>query len=145
MMGLSARCALGSSAKSYKTTRRSPALYPLPTIVAHALCGGRAHEQAGRYLPYTPSASIPPPLYYLFSKNMCEGCRFIFPLRGEKAQTKTFTSPAEISVLCIRVPTSEREGKLSNPRGRAARARCMEKIYGNLRKPAHLRRARAVR
>jgi hypothetical protein len=27
----------------------------------------------------------------------------------------------------ISVPTSEREGKLSNPRARAARARCMEK------------------
>ena len=45
----------------------------------------------------------------------------------------------------LRVPTSEREGKLSNPRGRAARARCMEKIYGNLRKPAHWRRARVMR
>ena len=44
----------------------------------------------------------------------------------------------------LRVPTSEREGKLSNPRGRAARARCMEKIYGNLRKPARLPRARAM-
>ena len=28
----------------------------------------------------------------------------------------------------LRVPTSEREGKLSNPRARAPRARCMEKI-----------------
>jgi hypothetical protein len=44
----------------------------------------------------------------------------------------------------LRVPTSEREGKLSNPRARAARARCMEKIYGNLRKPARPRRARAM-
>jgi hypothetical protein len=33
----------------------------------------------------------------------------------------------------LRVRTSEREGKLSNPRGHAARARCMEKIYGNSR------------
>jgi hypothetical protein len=46
--------------------------------------------------------------------------------------------------LYIRVPTSEREGKLSNPRARAARARCMEKIYGNLRKTARRRRARAM-
>jgi hypothetical protein len=45
----------------------------------------------------------------------------------------------------LRVPTSEREGKLSNPGGRAARARCMEKIYGNLRKPARGRRTRAMR
>ena len=30
----------------------------------------------------------------------------------------------------LKVPTSKREGKLSNPRGRAARARCMEKIHG---------------
>ena len=45
----------------------------------------------------------------------------------------------------LRVRTSEREGKLSNPRGRAARARCMEKIYGNLRKPARQHRARSMR
>jgi hypothetical protein len=45
----------------------------------------------------------------------------------------------------LKVPTSEREGKLSNPRGRAARARFMKKIYGNLRKPARNRRARAMR
>ena len=45
----------------------------------------------------------------------------------------------------LKVPMSEREGKLSNPRGAAARARCMEKIYGNLRKPARRRRARAMR
>jgi hypothetical protein len=32
----------------------------------------------------------------------------------------------------LTVPTSEREGKLSNPRVRAECARCMEKIYGNL-------------
>jgi hypothetical protein len=44
----------------------------------------------------------------------------------------------------LTVATSEREGKPSNPRGRAPRARCMEKIYGNLRKPARLRRARAM-
>ena len=44
----------------------------------------------------------------------------------------------------LRVPTSEREGKPTNPRGRAARARRMEKIYGNLRKPAHARRARTT-
>jgi hypothetical protein len=44
----------------------------------------------------------------------------------------------------LKVPTSEREGQLSNPRGRAARARCMEKIYGNLRKPARGRRAWAM-
>jgi hypothetical protein len=42
----------------------------------------------------------------------------------------------------LKAPMSEREGKLSNPRARAARARCMEKIYGNLRKPARGRRAR---
>jgi hypothetical protein len=30
----------------------------------------------------------------------------------------------------LRVPTSEREGKLSHLRARATRARCMEKIYG---------------
>ena len=44
----------------------------------------------------------------------------------------------------LRVPTSERECKLSNPRAGAPRARCMEKIYGNLRKPARPRRARAM-
>jgi hypothetical protein len=44
----------------------------------------------------------------------------------------------------LRVATSEREGKLSNPPGRAARARCMEKIYGHLRKPARTRRARVM-
>ena len=39
---------------------------------------------------------------------------------------------------------SEREGKLSNQRLRAVRARYMymEKIYGNLRKPARAGRAR---
>jgi hypothetical protein len=42
----------------------------------------------------------------------------------------------------VRVTTSEREGKLSNPRARAARAPCMEKIYVNLWKPARARRAR---
>jgi hypothetical protein len=30
------------------------------------------------------------------------------------------------------VPTPEREGKLSNLRALAARAKCVEKIYGNL-------------
>jgi len=44
----------------------------------------------------------------------------------------------------LTVPTSEREGKLSNPRARAARAPCREKIYENLRKPAHARLARAM-
>ena len=44
----------------------------------------------------------------------------------------------------LTVATSEREGKLSNPRGRAARARCMKKIYGNLRSPAHERHAGAM-
>ena len=41
------------------------------------------------------------------------------------------------------VATFEREGKLSNPRARAARApyRYMEKIYGNLWEPARVRRA----
>ena len=44
----------------------------------------------------------------------------------------------------LTVPTSERQGKLSNPRRRAARARYMEKIYGNLRKPARGRRAHVM-
>jgi hypothetical protein len=44
----------------------------------------------------------------------------------------------------LTVPTSERENTLSNPRARAARARCMEKIYGNLRKLARARAARAL-
>jgi hypothetical protein len=44
----------------------------------------------------------------------------------------------------LKVPTSEREGKLSNPRGCAARARRMEKKYGNLWKPALVRRAGAM-
>jgi hypothetical protein len=43
-----------------------------------------------------------------------------------------------------RVATSERKGKLSNPRAHAARARCMEKSYGNLRNPARERRAGAM-
>ena len=39
----------------------------------------------------------------------------------------------------LKVPTSERAGKLSNLRVSAKRKRCMEKIYGNLRKPARAR------
>jgi hypothetical protein len=35
--------------------------------------------------------------------------------------------------------TSKRGGELSKPRARAAWARCIEKIYGNLRKPARVR------
>ena len=37
-----------------------------------------------------------------------------------------------------------REGKLSNPRARAACAPCMEKIYENLRKPPRARLAGAI-
>jgi hypothetical protein len=44
----------------------------------------------------------------------------------------------------LRVPTSEMEGELSNPRTRAPRARCIGKIYGNLWKPTRVRRARAM-
>jgi hypothetical protein len=44
----------------------------------------------------------------------------------------------------LKVPTSEREGKLSNPRRRAARARCMNFFPENLRNPAHTRRAGAM-
>ena len=44
----------------------------------------------------------------------------------------------------LKVPTSEREGKLSNPRARAARAPCREKIYENLRKPARGRHAHVM-
>jgi hypothetical protein len=33
---------------------------------------------------------------------------------------------------------------VSNPLGRASRALCMEKIYGNLRNPTHERRAGAM-
>jgi hypothetical protein len=44
----------------------------------------------------------------------------------------------------LKVPTSEREGKLSNPRVRAARTPCREKIYENLRKPARARCARVM-
>ena len=44
----------------------------------------------------------------------------------------------------LKVPTSEREGKLSNPRARAARAPCREKFFENLRKPARPRRVRAM-
>ena len=42
----------------------------------------------------------------------------------------------------LKFPTSEIESKLPNPR--AARVRCMEEIYGNLRKPAHAGHARAM-
>ena len=42
------------------------------------------------------------------------------------------------------VPTSEREGKLSNPRARATRPPCMGKIYRNLQKPARALHARAM-
>jgi hypothetical protein len=42
----------------------------------------------------------------------------------------------------LTVPPAEREGELSNPRTRAARARCMEKNYENIRKPARQHRAR---
>jgi len=45
----------------------------------------------------------------------------------------------------LKVPTSEREGKLSNPRERAARARCMNFSFENLRDPAHERCAGAMR
>jgi hypothetical protein len=49
-----------------------------------------------------------------------------------------------IIILMLFVATSEREGKLSNPGGRAARAQCVEKSYGNLRKPVRVRRVRAM-
>ena len=42
------------------------------------------------------------------------------------------------------VPTSEREGKLSNPRARATRPPCTGKIYRNLQKPARALHARAM-
>jgi hypothetical protein len=45
----------------------------------------------------------------------------------------------------LRVATSEREGKLSNPRGRAARARCMNFPPENFRKPAHAGHAGTMR
>ena len=45
----------------------------------------------------------------------------------------------------LRVPTSEREGKLSNPRGRAACARCMNFFFENLRNPAQKRCAETMR
>jgi hypothetical protein len=45
----------------------------------------------------------------------------------------------------LKVPTSEREGKLSNPRGGAARARCMNFFLENLRNPAQLRCAETMR
>jgi hypothetical protein len=61
----------------------------------------------------------------------------LFSLRKKKNKNDIFHEK-------LKVPTSEREGKLSNPRGRAACGRCMEKFYGNLRKPARLRRARAM-
>jgi hypothetical protein len=41
----------------------------------------------------------------------------------------------------LKVPTSEREGKLSNPRGGAARARCMNFFFRKFTKS----RARALR
>jgi hypothetical protein len=44
----------------------------------------------------------------------------------------------------LRVATSEREGKLSNPRGRAARARCMNIFFDFLRNPAQERCAAAM-
>jgi hypothetical protein len=59
----------------------------------------------------------------------------LFHSRKKKTKTTFFHEK-------LRVPTSKREGKLSNPRGRAERARCMEKIHGNLQKPARRRRAR---
>ena len=40
----------------------------------------------------------------------------------------------------IEKPSPALEVELSNPRVRAARARCMEKIYENLRNPARVRR-----
>jgi hypothetical protein len=45
----------------------------------------------------------------------------------------------------LKVPTSEREGKLSNPRGRAARPRCMNFSPENLRDPAQGRCEGAMR
>ena len=68
---------------------------------------------------------------YTRTNALCDRFPMICPLGRSKAKA-------------VKVPTSEREGKLSNPRARAARARCMEKIYGNLRKPARRRRARAM-
>ena len=44
----------------------------------------------------------------------------------------------------LRVPSSEREGELSNPCARTTRASCMENIYGNLRKPPRACHARAM-
>ena len=44
----------------------------------------------------------------------------------------------------LRVATSESEGKLSNPRGRAARVGCMKCFFENLRNPAHARCACAM-
>jgi hypothetical protein len=48
------------------------------------------------------------------------------PIRSKKNQKWIFRGK-------LTVPTSEREGKLSNPRARAAGARCMEKSHGNPR------------
>ena len=61
----------------------------------------------------------------------------LFPKRKQKCQNGSIHRN-------LTVPTSEREGQLSNPRARAARTPCMEKIYGNLRKPARVRRAGAM-
>ena len=44
-----------------------------------------------------------------------------------------------------RPESRSREGKLSNPRGRAARARCMIFFFENLRKPARVHCAGAMR
>jgi hypothetical protein len=48
-------------------------------------------------------------------------------------QWPDLTDVQGILTSTVGVSTSEREGKLSNPRTRAARAPCRKNFYGNLR------------
>ena len=66
--------------------------------------------------------------YFCFLLGNVEGLA-LFPKRKQKYQNGNIHRK-------LRVPTSEREGKLSNPRGHAARARCMNFFLENLRNPA---------
>jgi hypothetical protein len=75
-------------------------------------------------------------LYFCVKKGY-KASRAVYPVCKQKYQ-KGFIHRK------LKVPTSEREGKPSNPRGRAANARCMEKSYGNLRNPARVSRAGAM-
>jgi hypothetical protein len=56
---------------------------------------------------------------------------------GNKKDTK-------INNILLPLNIGSRDASRENPRAHVARAPCMEKIYGNIRKPARARRVRAM-